>query len=201
MTTQTTTIPRRGMLAWTTRDLMVLVAFALVFGLLLTGMSYVVALTAGLLTPMLGNALFGGIWLLPSLMASYILRRPGTALLMALLYSLVQVPLSPYGIAVMFGGVIGGVCYELPFLITRYRRYGLAMLVGGGGLANLATVAISGLMQGGLNLAPGLLLGVAVAGFASGALAGWLSKLLADSLVRAGLLGGTALGRERSAEV
>ncbi|NTV63422.1 MAG: hypothetical protein HGA65_07775 [Oscillochloris sp.] len=34
------TSQRRGLMAWSTRDLMVLVAIALVFGLLLTGLTF-----------------------------------------------------------------------------------------------------------------------------------------------------------------
>ncbi|NTV63421.1 MAG: ECF transporter S component [Oscillochloris sp.] len=78
---------------------------------------------------MISSSLYGGIWLLPAFMASYILRRPGTALLVSLLYSLVQVPFNPYGISVLLGGLIGGIAYELPFLFTRYRHYHLTFLL------------------------------------------------------------------------
>ncbi|PDV98983.1 ECF transporter S component [Candidatus Chloroploca asiatica] len=201
MTAHSSTTPKRGLMAWTTRDLMILMAIALVFGLLLTGMTYAFVLTMVFLTPMLSNGLFGGIWLLPAFMASYVLRRPGTALLTSLLYSLVMVPFSPYGVGVVFGGLIGGLCYELPFLFTRYRSYGLPMLVFGGAWANLATVLIHVPLSGGVNLAPGIWVLVVLVALVSGALGGWLATVLANALSRTGVLRATAMENDQGTVV
>lgn len=193
MATQTVHTHRHGIMAWSTRDLMVLAAISLIFGLLLIGLTYVFMMTSTFLTLMISNALFGGVWLLPAFMATYIIRRPGTALLTVLLYSLVQLPFSPYGIAAIIGGIIGGVSYELPFLLTRYRRYGLPMLIVGGALANLLTVFSHVLFGGGLNIGLGMLGAVVLIGLLSGALGGWFSKQFADRLAHSGLLSGTAV--------
>lgn len=201
MNMPTATTQPRGLMAWTTRDLMVLVSVSLVFGFLLIGMTYAFVLTMALLTPMISNGLFGGIWLLPAFLTSYVLRRPGTALLTSLLYSLVMVPFNPYGVASIIGGLIGGFFYELPFLCTRYRRYGLPLLILGGAVANLGTVLIHVPLAGGVNLAPGIWVFVVLVALVSGAIGGWLAKLLADTIARTGVLRGMAIASDQGAIV
>lgn len=101
----------------------------------------------------------------------------------------------------MIGGLIGGFFYELPFLLTRYRFYGLPMLLVAGALSNLGTVLIQVPLAGGVNLAPGIWVFVVLVALVSGAIGGWLAKLLADAISRTGVLRGTAIASDQGAVV
>ena len=179
---------RRGLAAWSTRDLLVLVVIALVFGLITAPLFTLSPIIDATLGPVL-KRLTSGIFLVPSLLAAYTLRRPGAALLCAVLVGLVQVPFTPLGLILVFGQAVFGILYELPFLIARYRRYGLTMMLVSGAVLGLILGAIDFVPNGGPALAPLAQVMFIVLNTLSGALGGLLAKWLADTIARSGAFG------------
>ena len=74
-----------------------------------------------------GPLLYGitaGTHFLPSVVALALLKRPGTAVLAGVIAGLVGAAFAPWWIGRFVGtGLLVGVLLELPFLITRYRRW------------------------------------------------------------------------------
>lgn len=74
-----------------------------------------------------GPLLYGitaGTHFLPSVVALALLKRPGTAVLAGVIAGLVGAAFAPWWIGRFVGtGLLVGVLLELPFLLTRYRRW------------------------------------------------------------------------------
>lgn len=82
-------------------------------------------LTVGPLS-FIGMAL-AGLWLLPSVVALRLLRRPLVGLLVALIAGLVMVPFSGYGFTSVLTNLWWAAFTELPFLFVIWRYWGTWM--------------------------------------------------------------------------
>jgi energy-coupling factor transport system substrate-specific component len=201
MTPAPTPQTKRGLAPWTTRDLLVIAVIALVSAMVLYGLSLIYTPLAAVATPLIANALLGGLFFLPSALAIYVTRRPGAAFLAQVLASLAQIPFSPLGLGLVIGGVIGGVLAELPFFITRYRRFSLRFMMLAGAIFNVLNVLISGAFAGGADLTAGVIgIGIVLT-VLSGAAGGWLACSLAHALVRAGVFGSTTISHSQTTEI
>jgi energy-coupling factor transport system substrate-specific component len=186
---------------WSTRDLLVVGVLGIVFGLIGAPLQAVWAMLEMTLGPVGSRVVVGIFWAGP-LMAAYIVRRPGTAFLAALLFCLVQVPLSAHGWGAL--GMIAsiGIPTELTFTVTRYRHYGLASMMIRGALSALVGLVFHAIGFGYANLSPWILIGSAIVQLATGAiLGGWLAKALADAVAKAGVLSGYAVGQAQQQDV
>jgi energy-coupling factor transport system substrate-specific component len=186
---------KKGLRGWSTRDLLVVAALGVTLGVALVPVLYASLPLQAALGP-LYQVLVAGLFSVPGLMALYVTRRPGAAVVNGVFVGLIQVPLTPFGWTVMIGALSAAVACELPFLATRYRRFGLPTLVTAGAVAALLGLALVYVPLGYAVLAPAvqivLVLGTAVSGALLG---GLLAKLLADALARTGVLSGYAVSR------
>jgi hypothetical protein len=82
--------------AWSTRDLMVISAIGVALGVVLVPVIYATMALHAALAP-LGMATIWGLYVVPLLVTTRIMRRPGAALLTSLLVPLVQLPFGPGG--------------------------------------------------------------------------------------------------------
>ena len=82
--------------AWSTRDLMVISAIGVALGVVLVPVIYATMALHAALGP-LGMATIWGLYVVPLLVTTRIMRRPGAALLTSLLVPLVQLPFGPGG--------------------------------------------------------------------------------------------------------
>jgi len=90
-------------------------------GLLLIPANNIAAAVAAAL-PLLYAAIVG-VWVVPSVVALDLIRRPGASVLTSLFAGLVLIPFTPYGVRSVITCLIFGVILELPFLATLYRRW------------------------------------------------------------------------------
>ena len=173
---------------WETRDLLVVAALGIVPGLALLPVVYAGFMIRAALGP-LGTVLNSGLFYLPGLMALYVVRKPGASVLNGIFVGLVWIPLTPFGLAVTVPTIVARIGSEIPFLLTKYRRYDRTMmLVGGasGGLLALGAIYIPSSFQ---TLAIPIQAALVVGHGISGALlSGLLAKLLADKLAETGAL-------------
>jgi len=186
---------------WSTRDLMISVVIGLAFGVLLIPVTYAYAvfLSAGILS----RALLSGIYYLPAAFAAYVVRKPGSILLVSLVSALAAMPFTPYGLIIILVGALTGVIGELvTWLFTRYRNFSVGRFVLAGVLGGFIEF---GLILGSLRSTEELEMGILVAAFVLSALtfglAAGLAKYLADSVARTGALANTALGRSSIDEI
>ena len=200
-TTIETTEQKRGLKAWTTRDLLVTAVIGIVFAIIMASvMNFGLVLWAAV-TPLLAVAVFNGVFVMAGMTAPYIVRRPGAAILSELSTGLAMSPFTSYGFGAIFGRLMEGVVYELPFLVTRYRRYDWLPMMLGGILGGTAFFLMSMAVYGAQNLATGFLIGLLLINTASCALGVVLSRKLSHAIARSGVLSGFALSEELQEEI
>jgi energy-coupling factor transport system substrate-specific component len=194
--TRSSTRTRR---AWAMKDLVLMVVLGVVFGFAYwalvqawNGLSVLMG-PAGDLSQ---HILLGG-WLLVAPIAVAIIRRPGAGVAAEILASVVEVVFlgSPVGPLLFIAAAIQGIGSELPFAVTRYRRFGWGIF------------ALSGLLGAGLVFFWSafrfgwygqdiFLLRLLLQCLSGIILGGLLAKVIVDALARTGVVDNFAIGRE-----
>jgi energy-coupling factor transport system permease protein len=148
------------------------------------------------------EALIYGVWLIPAVLAGYVIRKPGAALFTETLAAAISLLLgSPYGAVVILQGAIEGLGAEIGFAAGRYRvwRPWTAMLSGAlGGFAATMFDVLYGYYPGTSWVTfrlPYILFGTV----SSLVIAGLGSVALTRGLARTGVLDRFPAGRERTA--
>ncbi|HLV55156.1 MAG TPA: ECF transporter S component [Actinotalea caeni] len=183
---------------WRTRDLVLVVVLGVTFGFLywvLVQAWVGLSVLAGPFGDLTQHVLLGG-WLLVAPLAVAITRRPGSGVVAEVMASVVEVVFlgSPVGPMLLVAALLQGAGSELPFALTRYRRFtwGVYALSGalGAFLVFWFTAVRAGwfgsdllLLRLGLQVASGLLLG------------GLLARVLVQVLRRTGVLDSFAIAR------
>ncbi|MFC7625983.1 ECF transporter S component [Microlunatus sp. GCM10028923] len=181
------------------RDIVLMVMLGVVFGFLYWALVQAWNLLAVAMGPagdLAQHVLLGG-WLLVAPIAVAIIRRPFVGIIAEVIASVVEVVFlgSPVGPLLMVAAALQGAGSELPFAITRYRRFGwltyaLSGLLGAGLVFVFSAFRYAWfgqdilLLRLGLQLASGLVLG------------GLLAKVIVDALLRTGVLDQFAIVRE-----
>jgi len=191
-----TSEPPRG---WRTVDIVVGAVVAVAFGVVFLAWNAVNTFADPIFTflrPL--QAILYGVWLLPGVLVGLIVRRPGAAFLGGFLSAAVSVLLgSPYGADALVSGAIQGGAAELAFAVGLYRSWNLPLAMLAGGLAGLAATVhdvIAYYRDTGVDF--WLIYGAAAAasGIVIAGIGGWF---LLRALVRSGVLGDFAAGREQ----
>lgn len=179
-------------------DLVLLATLAVVFGFLYWALVQVwgpLRLAMGPLGDLAQNLLIGG-WFVVAPLAIYIVRKPLVGVTTEILATIVEVVFlgSPVGPILLLTGLVQGAGSELPFAITRYRRFGWGVFAVSGLSAavfsfvyNVFRLGWLGqdyvLLRLGFQISSGILLG------------GILAKIMGDALLRTGVLDNYAIGR------
>ncbi|UFU03620.1 ECF transporter S component [Ruania suaedae] len=182
----------------TLHDLVLLAVLAVVFGFLYWALVQLwgwLQVAMGPFGDLAQNVLVGG-WMVVAPLAIYIVRKPGTGIVVEIVASIVEVVFlaSPVGPMLILVGFIQGAGAEVAFAATRYRRYGWWVFIASGITAALANLALGMVRFGwlgqdffalrlGFQLASGIIL------------CGLLAKLIGDALLRTGVLDNYAIGR------
>lgn len=145
------------------------------------------------------HVLFGG-WLLVAPIVIAIVRRPFAGVLAEVIASVVEVVFlgSPVGPLLIVAAAIQGAGSELPFALTRYRKYGWGIFALSGLLGAGLVFFYSGVRFGWygqdifllrlvIQLASGVVLG------------GLLAKVVVRALARTGVVDDFAIGRQQAA--
>ncbi|MCL3862559.1 ECF transporter S component [Actinotalea sp. K2] len=189
---------RRPRAGWALRDLVVLAVLAAVFGFLYWALVQAwggLQVAMGPFGDLAQNVLMGG-WITVAPLAVFIVRRPGAGIVAEIAAAFVEFAFlgSPAGPMLLIAGLVQGGGAELAFALTRYRRYGWPTFLASGLGGAIASFVWAGtlydwwtqdvvLLRLGLQLASGLLL------------TGVLAKLIAEALLRTGVLDNFAPGR------
>lgn len=184
---------------WQTRDVMLTVVLGVTFGFLywvLVQAWTALSVLAGPFGDLTQHVLLGG-WLLVAPIAIAITRRPGSGVVAEVMASIVEVVFlgSPVGPMLLIAAFLQGLGSEIPFALTRYRRFGWGVYALSGALGALLVFWFSAARAGwfgsdllmlrfGMQIASGILLG------------GLLAKVIVAALRRTGALEGFAIARE-----
>lgn len=186
------------------RELVLVVVLGVVFGFL-----YWVFVQAwnGLAIAMgpagdLAQHLVFGSWLLVAPVAIAILRRPGVGILAEMLAAVIEVVFlgSPVGPLLLLSAALQGIGSELPFALTRYRRFGWGVFAASGALGAGLVFFWTAYRMGwyGQDLLA-LRLGVQV--LSGIVLGGLLARVIVRALERTGVLADFAIGAAGAARI
>jgi energy-coupling factor transport system substrate-specific component len=188
---------------WKLKEIVLMAVLGVVFGIIYLGFFLIGQGFRNVLAPFglgqFGYEIIFGIWFIVSIIAAYIIRKPGVAFTSELIAGVVQVLLgTTAGPQLILSAAIQGAGAELAFALTRWKDYRLRILVFAGMGAAIFSFVWNLYSAGNIALAPWLLTSMLVVRLISGALlAGVLGKWISDQLAKTGVLRGYALGKER----
>ncbi|WP_263119913.1 ECF transporter S component [Cellulomonas fimi] len=184
--------------AWAMKDLMLVVVLGVVFGFLywvLVQGWIALSVATGPFGDLTQHVLLGG-WLLVAPVAIAIVRRPFAGVVAEVLASVIEVVFlgSAVGPLLIVAAALQGLGSELPFALTRYRRFGWAVYAASGALGAGLVFFFSAFRSGwyGSDLLAIRLVIQVVSGVVLG---GLLAKVLVGGLERTGVLADFAIGR------
>lgn len=182
---------------WRFKEIVVMSALAVVFGVVYLAFLPVGKVLVGFFGP-IGYDLIFGIWFIVSIIAAYIIRKPGAAFMSETIAAMVEVLLgSAVGPMLILSGMIQGLGAESAFAMTRWKNYSTWVLMASGVGAAIFSFVYGYFLSGFVALSTPYVVGMFVARIISGALiAGLLGKALSDSLAQTGVLSSYALGKE-----
>jgi len=180
------------------KDLVLMVVLGVVFGFAYWALVQAwnsLAILMGPAGDIAQHVLFGG-WLLVAPLAIAIVRRPFAGLIAEVIASVVEVVFlgSPVGPLLFVAAAIQGAASEIPFALTRYRRFGWGVF------------ALSGLLGAGLVFFWSafrfgwygqdiFVLRLVIQCLSGIVLGGLLGKVIAGALARTGVVDNFAIGR------
>ncbi|MET3684344.1 energy-coupling factor transport system substrate-specific component [Alkalibacillus flavidus] len=156
----------------------------------------------GLLTPFgigpLGYEFIYGIWFIVSIIAAYIIRKPGAAFTSELIAGTVEVLIgSPAGPQLIMSAAVQGLGAETAFALTKWQDYRTRILVLAGVMTAIFSFAWHFYSAGFYAYEYWLVAIMLVTRIISSILiTGLLGKWLSDQLAKTGVLRGYALGKE-----
>jgi energy-coupling factor transport system substrate-specific component len=182
---------------WNMRELVVIAALSVVFGILYLWWIPVGRLAAGIGGPLAREPLFG-FWLLAAVVAGYIVQKPGAAIIAEFLAGFTELlGGASGGLMTLAWALVQGAGVEVVFLATGYRNFSTGVLMLSGVVAAAASFGFQAVVLGYANLSAELVLGMFILRLLSGALmAGLGGKYLAEALAATGVLSGFTLGQE-----
>jgi len=186
--------PQTSSRAWTQRETTVIAALGVVFGVLYLGWAQLWLMLQVPLGVIMLDVMFG-FWCIVSIIAAYIIRKPFVAFGSEVIAAIAEVLTGhPAGLVLLLTGIVQGAGAELPFALTRWRNYSLAVLLAAGASAAVFSFAYTWIRFNYGSLSAGLLITMFVIRVASGMLlAGYLGRVLAERLHRTGVLAGLAI--------
>ena len=185
---------------WRTVDIVVTAVLGVAFGVVFWAWNLVFGILAEPLDffPPL-SAILNGVYLMPGVVAGLLVRRPGAAVFASTLAAAVSILLgSPYGMIIVWYGLVQGAGAEIGFLLTRYRHFGWATALLAAATAGLSTSVLDNtLYYAGLSFLGYQLPYTVFTVLSSMLLAGVVGLLLVRALARTGALSSFAAGRTR----
>lgn len=188
---------------WKLRDVILLSILGVLFAAVYLAVFDVGLVLSTLLTPSglskFAFELIYGIWFMAAVVAAYIIRKPGVALIAELLASAIELLMgNSGGVVLLVTGIIQGLGAELGFAVFRYKKYNLLSMSLSGIFAALFIYAYELFYLQNYLLAPGLLAAkLAVRIVSSIVFSGLIAKAACDGLARTGVLKNYGLGMDR----
>lgn len=186
---------------WKLKEIVLMSILSVVFGIVYLFFIHIGNLWAGLIGPIAYEWIFG-IWFIVSIVAAYIIRKPGAALMSETMAAAVEVLLgNAAGPRLILSGVIQGLGAEAVFAAGKYKHYNLAILMLAGAGSAVFSFVYGYFVSGYAALDPSYVLFMFSLRVISGAvIAGIGGKYLSDSLLATGALRGYAIARSKKGE-
>ncbi|ASK61870.1 thiamine permease [Virgibacillus phasianinus] len=182
---------------WRFKEIVVMSALSVVFAVVYLAFVPVGKILVGFFGP-IGYDLIFGIWFIVSILAAYIIRKPGAAFISETIAAMVEVLLgNAAGPMLILSGIVQGLGAEAAFAATRWKNYSTWVLLFAGVGSAVFSFVYGYFISGYAALSTPYVIGMFVTRMISGALiAGLLGKTLGDALAQTGVLSSFALGKE-----
>lgn len=182
---------------WRFKEIVVLSALSVVFAVVYLSFLPIGKLLAGFFGP-IGYDLIFGIWFIVSIIAAYIIRKPGAAFISETIAATVEVLIgNAVGPMLIITGMVQGIGAEAVFAATRWRNYSTWVLMLAGVGSAITSFIYGYFISGYAALDTGYVTWMFVVRVISGALiSGLLGKGISDGLAKTGVLSSYALGKE-----
>lgn len=180
--------------SWTTRESVVVAVSSTVFGMLYLAWVQVWLVAQGLIGPIAMDIVFG-FWFAGSTFNAYVIRKPGVAFATAMIAVVVQILSgNAAGAILLLTGLVQGAGSEIPFMLTRWKRYTWPVVVASAAAAAVMSFIYNWIRFDYGNLDGGLLIAMGAIRLTSGVVLGAIvPRLMADGLIRTGIFTGLAL--------
>lgn len=192
---------------WKLKDIIMVGIISVIFGVIYLGAVHFGVLLGAALTPfglsVLANEIIFGIWFMASIVAAYIIQKPGVAIVSEMLAALIEVFLGNfYGPIIFVSGFLQGLGAELGFAVFRYKRFDRVSIYLGAIGACILSFIWGFIRSGFVDLSPSLLVVMFIIRLVSSLVfAGLLVKLSGDRLAKSGVLKSYALGAKQELPV
>lgn len=179
---------------WSVRETVTLAIIGVAFAFLYLGWVQVWLVLQAVLGPLTMDVLMG-FWFSGSIFAAWLIRKPGAAFGTAMLTVIVQIIAgNPSGAVLLLTGLVQGAGSEVPFMLTRWKRYSWPVLIASGACTSVFSFVYTWFRFSYWELAGGLVLAMFVIRLISGMLLGGvLGRLLAGAVHRTGVTSGLAV--------
>lgn len=184
------------------KDIIFISLLSVVFGVIYLGAVYTAQFLKAILIPFglaeFKSELFYGIWYMAAAMATYILRKPLVGVITEVFAALIEVLMgNMFGPMVIVTGLVQGLGCELPFFLTRYKKYDKKIMYVSAFSATVFSV-IYNFYLGRFAALSLVIISAKVVIRLSSALffCGYINKLVADKMNEAGVLKSYEIGKK-----
>ena len=133
----------------------------------------------------------------------YVMRKPGTGLIAELLAAVLECLYGNYfGPIIILSGLVQGLGFELIIALKRYKKFDRMTMMQGAVICSVLTMGYNLIISGYSKIAlPVLALMLVVRIISAVIFDGIITPLLADGLVKAGVLKGYAVAQNQTADL
>ena len=180
---------------WKLKDVLLIAISAVLFGVVYLGCTYIGGVLYGMLTPFgmasLGYEPFYGIYFMAGAFGIYVMRKPGTGL-----YG------NYFGPIIILSGLVQGLGFELIIALKRYKKFDRMTMIEGAVICSVLTLIYNLFISGYNKIAiPVLAIMLVVRIISAIVFDGFITPMLADGLVKAGVLKGYAVAQAQDADL
>lgn len=173
----------------TFHELIFIAILSTALGVFWWGYSFIYNVFSPLLKPFGLNGLLEGFWQFAGIFFAIIIRKPGSALLGAVIAATVEGLISQWGFSAVISGLCQGLPVELLFLATQYKKFNYFICAIAGALAAIGGYVVTYFWYGYSSFSLEYnLLHVATNIISAIFLAGILARLIALKLAKTGVL-------------
>lgn len=192
---------------WKLKDVLLICVSAVLFGVIYLGCTYAGGILYGLLAPAgmasLGYEPFYGIYFMAGAFGVFVMRKPGTGLVAELLAAVLECLYGNYfGPIIILSGFVQGLGIELIIALKRYKKFDRATMIESAVVCSVLTMIYNIFISGyGKIAVPVLCIMLAVRLVSAVVFDAFVTPLLANGLVRAGVLRGYAVAGSAPADL
>ncbi|TVQ27748.1 MAG: thiamine permease [Spirochaetaceae bacterium] len=186
---------------WTMRETVTIAIIGVVFAFLYLGWVQLWLVLQSVMGPLAMDILMG-FWFSGSMFAAWLIRKPFVAFSTAMLTVIVQIIAgNPSGAILLLTGLVQGAGSEVPFALTRWKRYSWPVMAASGACTAVFSFVYTWFRFSYWELSVGLVVSMFAIRVTSGVvLGGLLGRLLAGAVHRTGVTSGLAVDYQHIGE-